>query len=147
MPTDVIITQLSESTDERGLSFSLTAENIGELIVKDVHIAAVRPGCVRGNHFHSKKSELITVVYRDEWSLHWDMGPGTSAHHRSFRGCGAVSIHVPLLWSHAIRNDGKSELWLFNATDMSFDRSLVGADQDAHARRGVEARKNIGIKD
>jgi dTDP-4-dehydrorhamnose 3,5-epimerase-like enzyme len=137
MPTDVTIVHLSESTDERGLSFSLTTESIGELIIKDVHIAAVRPGCVRGNHYHSKKLELITVVYKDEWSLHWDTGPETVVQCRSFSGCGAVTIQIPLFWSHAVKNNGRSELWLFNAADMSFDRSVVGADQDAHTRRVI----------
>jgi uncharacterized cupin superfamily protein len=33
--------------------------------VLDVHIASVRPGAARGNHYHSVKAELITVVYSD----------------------------------------------------------------------------------
>lgn len=137
MQTEMVITQLPESTDERGLSFSLSTEMIADLIVRDVHIAAIRPGHVRGNHYHAKKNELITVVYTDDWSLHWDTGLGTAVHSRSFSGTGAVSITVPLQWSHAVRNDGERDMWLFNITDMSSDRSQPAASQDAHSREVV----------
>jgi dTDP-4-dehydrorhamnose 3,5-epimerase-like enzyme len=137
MNADLVITQLPESTDERGFSFSLSEETIGDLTVRDVHIAAIHPGHVRGNHYHTKKSELITVVYMDAWSFHWDTGPDTPVNCRNFNGCGAISILVPLLWSHAVKNEGHKDLWLFNATDMSFNRSLPGSSQDAHTRKVV----------
>jgi len=105
--------------------------------MRDVHIAAIRPGHVRGNHYHAIKTELITVIYRDDWSLHWDTGPGTSVSSRIFKGHGAVGIRIPLLWSHAVKNDGKSDLWLFNVTDMSFDQSNPAARQDAPPRKIV----------
>jgi oxalate decarboxylase/phosphoglucose isomerase-like protein (cupin superfamily) len=137
MSTELTITQLPDSADKRGMSFSLPEEVIGDLAIKDVHVAAIHPGHIRGNHYHAKKSEIITVVYKDSWSLHWDTGLGTSVRSRKFQGRGAVSIHVPLLWSHAVKNDGSEDLWLFNVTDMSFDRSLPGSDQDALARKVV----------
>src|ERR1700729_751163 len=112
MPTDLVITQLPDSSDERGVSFSLPAETMAELTVRDVHLAAIHPGYVRGNHYHAEKTELITVVYSDNWSLHWDTGPGTSINSRDFSGCGAVSILFPLLWSHAVKNDGAQDIWL-----------------------------------
>lgn len=137
MLSEIIVTDLPESSDDRGFSFSLTASLIADLPIRDVHIAAVRPGCVRGNHYHAKKTELITVAYRDDWSLHWDTGPDTPVQSRTFGGQGAVSINIPFLWSHAVRNDGQKELFLFNVTDMSFDRSMSAADQDAIVRKVV----------
>ena len=119
----MVITQLPESTDERGVSFSLAAEKIAEFTIREVHIAALNPGHIRGNHYHAKRQELITVAYDGKWSLHWDTGPETETHCREFSGHGAVSICVPPLWSHAIRNDGSRELWLFNAADKSSDQS------------------------
>lgn len=137
MQTDVVIRQLPESSDQRGSSYSLTAEVIDDLTIRDVHIAAVHPGHVRGNHYHTKKTELITVVYADAWSLHWDTGPGTTVSSKNFGGSGAVTVSFPFNWSHAVRNDGSTDLWLFNVTDMSFDRSLTGASQDAPPRKVV----------
>lgn len=139
MPTELVITELADSTDERGLSFSLSPDTLSHLkTIEDVHLAAIKPGHVRGNHYHVKKSELITVVYQDAWSLHWDSGPGTAVMRRSFSGTGAVSIIVPRYWSHAIRNDGGKDVWLFNASDMAFDRTLPDpADRDAPRREVV----------
>jgi len=134
MNTDLTITQLPDSTDKRGLSFSLPTEIIEDLAVRDVHIAAVQTGHVRGNHYHAKKSELITVIYMNNWSLHWDTGAGTPVQCREFGGRGAVSIRFPLQWSHAIRNDGEKDLWLFNMTDTPFNSSIPSTSQDVHPR-------------
>lgn len=121
MPSDLIIQELQDSTDDRGASFSVPLEVLRHVeAVRDVHIAVVRPGHIRGNHYHARHAEIITVVYQDDWSLHWDTGAGTTVHNRSFTGCGAVSIVVPLHWSHAVKNDGGIDLWLFNASDLAF---------------------------
>jgi hypothetical protein len=121
MPSDLIIQELQDSTDDRGASFSVPLELLRHVeAVRDVHIAVVRPGRIRGNHYHARHAEIITVVYQDDWSLHWDTGAGTRVHNRSFTGRGAVSIVVPLHWSHAVKNDGGIDLWLFNASDLAF---------------------------
>lgn len=126
MPAELMITELPESTDQRGLSFSVPEETLGRLAeIRDVHIAAIGPGHIRGNHYHARKAELITVVYQDIWSLHWDTGPGTAVTKRHFPGRGAVSISVPLYWSHAVKNDGHKDLWIFVAADRSADRSSL----------------------
>lgn len=137
MPTDVVITQLPDTSDERGMSFSLSGETIARLTIRDVHLTAVRPGYVRGNHYHTQKIELITVIYSDDWSLHWDTGEGTPVQCRTFSGNGAVCVEFPFLWSHAVRNDGKQDLWMFNTNDRAFDPSDPNADQDAPPRKIV----------
>jgi len=137
MHSDVVFAPLPDLTDERGVSFSVPAQILYDLAVRDVHIAAVRPGHVRGNHYHEKKAELITVIYADDWSFHWDTGPDTAVSSQEFAGSGAFSIQVPLLWSHAVKNDGIKDLWLFNMTDMSFDPTQPGATLDAVTRKVV----------
>jgi dTDP-4-dehydrorhamnose 3,5-epimerase-like enzyme len=137
MPTDVVITQLPDTSDERGMSFSLPGETLARLTIRDVHLATVRPGYVRGNHYHTQKIELITVIYSDDWSLHWDTGAGTPIQFRTFSGSGAVTVEFPFLWSHAVRNDGKQDLWMFNTNDRAFDPMDPGADQDALPRKIV----------
>jgi dTDP-4-dehydrorhamnose 3,5-epimerase-like enzyme len=135
MDAEVIFMQLPDLTDERGLSFSIPAEILCELSVRDVHIASIQPGHVRGNHYHEKKTELITVIYSDRWTFHWDTGADTPVRSREFSGHGAFSIEVPLQWSHAVKNDGVRDLWLFNMTDMPFDPAQPGATLDVVVRK------------
>jgi dTDP-4-dehydrorhamnose 3,5-epimerase-like enzyme len=123
MSDEMVVIPLDESTDSRGLSFSILEDEIARIgAVRDVHIAAIRPGCTRGNHYHARRGELIAVVFRDAWSLHWDTGEETETYHRSFSGRGGVLIVPPLGWSHAVRNDGGVDMWIFAASDRPYDR-------------------------
>jgi oxalate decarboxylase/phosphoglucose isomerase-like protein (cupin superfamily) len=134
---NVVFTPLPDSSDERGVSFSLLSEVLDMMDkVRDVHIASVRPGAIRGNHYHSVKTEVITVAYFDAWSFYWDTGEGTEVRRRRFAGTGAVAAIVPLAWSHAVKNEGASDLWLFNASDVAFSRE-PGAVTDSHMREVV----------
>ncbi len=127
--TDLPVTPLPPSGDDRGLSFTLPdLSAIGP--VADVHVASIRPGHTRGQHYHARKGELIAVVYTDDWSLHWDTGPGTPTHHRTFTGSGGVLVAPPPHWAHAVRNDGRADLWIFVASDRPYDP----ADPDAFPR-------------
>lgn len=134
---EITFSSLPGSSDNRGLSFSLLSDVLGLMpAVRDVHIASVRPGSVRGNHYHAMKTEVITVVYTDAWSFYWDSGEGTEVQRRQFTGTGAVAVAVPLHWSHAVKNDGRTDLWLFNASDLAFVPG-PGASTDSHAREVV----------
>ena len=121
-PEELPLSALEDSSDGRGWSFSLDQERLSIMsAVKGVHIAAIRPGAVRGNHYHLERTELITVLFQDLWSLHWDTGEGTSTHHRRFDGSGAISLVPPAGWSHAVRNDGSTDLMIVAFNDKSFD--------------------------
>jgi hypothetical protein len=64
IPSELEFTFLNDSTDPRGQSVSLTPDELAVLSeVHDVHIAAIKPGSIRGNHYHLFRHELITVVY------------------------------------------------------------------------------------
>ncbi|TQM81404.1 dTDP-4-dehydrorhamnose 3,5-epimerase-like enzyme [Saccharothrix saharensis] len=124
--TDLPVTPLEAFGDDRGVSFTLAGLSaLGP--IADAHLASVRPGHTRGQHYHAHKGELMAVVYADTWSLHWDTGPGTPTHHRTFTGSGAVVVAPPPNWAHAVRNDGGTDLWLF----VGHDR----ADRDTHPRQ------------
>lgn len=121
-------------SDARGSSFSIPPGQLEFLGgACDMHVASIRPGHVRGNHFHAERRELIVVVHEDRWSLHWDRGPDTEVRSQAFSGAGAVAITVPPRAAHAIRNDGEELLWLVATTDAVFDP----ANPDSHPRRVV----------
>lgn len=135
---EVTFTALPDSSDARGASYSLLGDLIGSMKeVRDAHIASVRPGAIRGNHYHGVRNEIITVVFADAWAFYWDTGDGTAVHRRQFTGSGAVAIGVPQYWSHAVKNEGELDLWLFNLSDIDTNRES-GTASDAFTRRVVE---------
>jgi oxalate decarboxylase/phosphoglucose isomerase-like protein (cupin superfamily) len=116
------ISELSNSGDARGLSFTAPTEAI-EFVgrMADVHLASTKVGAVRGNHYHLRRREAIVVLPGSKWSFHWDEGDGSTPQHRQFDGGCAVLVKVSPGASHAVRNDGSETLWLVAISSESYD--------------------------
>lgn len=106
----VFVTPLAARTDLRGSSFGV---EIPFASVGECHVATIRPGAVRGNHFHLKRREVLIVLFADRWTLLWDDGEGTPVQSRAFEGSGAVLMDADPLCAHAVRNDGARDLQIF----------------------------------
>lgn len=121
--TEIIqITELSNSGDARGFSFTAPAEALAFVgRMADVHLASTMPGAVRGNHYHLRRREAIVVLPGAKWSLHWDDGDGSVAQHREFDGGRVVLVLVSPGASHAVRNDGDGNLWLVAISSETYD--------------------------
>jgi predicted RNase H-like nuclease len=111
----VRVHSLSASADARGHSYAVP---LAIAAVKECHIATIRPGAIRGNHYHTQRHELLVVLHSDRWTLLWDEGEGTAVESRSFEGTGAVLMDADPLCAHAVRNDGASELQIVSLGDV-----------------------------
>ena len=122
-PPDLIeFAALRDGGDARGDSFAPENSWGGFLKgVEDFHVMTVLPGNVRGNHYHTRRREILIVMYRGCWSFHWDSGEGQSPQRREFEGRGAVLIRISPGASHAVRNDGDEELYIAALADERFD--------------------------
>jgi len=108
----------------RGFSFTAPTEAlvfVGHM--SDIHLASTKPGAVRGNHYHLRRREAIVVLPGAKWSLHWDDGEASSTQHQSFDGSCAVLVLVSPGASHAVRNDGESDLLLVAISSETYDPS------------------------
>lgn len=113
---------LKDTGDERGSSFSLLPCWYEFLrSPRDIHLTSLKPTCIRGNHYHAKRREVLLVVYADRWSLHWDEGLGTKVQRKRFRGEGAVLVEIYPSASHAIRNDGTKDLYICGLSNLVYD--------------------------
>jgi oxalate decarboxylase/phosphoglucose isomerase-like protein (cupin superfamily) len=122
MTSKIQITELSNSGDARGYSFTAPAEALAFVgRMSDVHLASTKPGSVRGNHYHLRRREAIIILPGTKWSLHWDDGDGQPAQHRGFDGNLAVLVLVSPGASHAVRNDGDRDLWLAAISSETYD--------------------------
>jgi oxalate decarboxylase/phosphoglucose isomerase-like protein (cupin superfamily) len=110
----VRIQSLSAYSDARGDSYALP---LSLSSILDCHIATIRPGAIRGNHFHTHRRELLAVLYTDRCTLFWDEGEGTAVQSRTFEGAGAVLMDADPGCAHAVRNDGQAELQIVSLGD------------------------------
>ena len=118
----VRIVTIPDTGDHRGGSFALPDgwnRFLPNLV--DIHVTMIRPGQVRGNHYHARHKEILLVIYRDEWSFYWDSGAGTAIQERVFPGTGGVLIAVMPLASHAVFNSGKRDLFVAGLSDARHD--------------------------
>jgi len=116
------ITELKNCGDARGLSFTAPPEALAFVgRMSDVHAASIKPGAVRGNHYHLRRREAIVVLPGANWSLHWDEGEGATPQQRQFEGSSAVIVLVSPGQSHAVRNDGDCDLWLVAISSEAYD--------------------------
>jgi len=116
------ITELANSGDARGLSFTAPADALAFVgRMADVHLASTKSGAVRGNHYHLRRREAIVVLPGPKWSLHWDEGEASAPQHRDFNGGTAVLVLVSPGASDAVRNNGDDPLWLVAISSESYD--------------------------
>lgn len=122
MSEDIRIHLPAEFPDQRGLSFAFGGL-VGAVLGRpqDLHLATIRPGCLRGNHFHARRREVVVVLFQDRWQLVWDQGPDRDVQARVFEGCGAVAIEIPPNCSHAFHNTGGVDLLVASLTDGPYD--------------------------
>ena len=63
----------------------------------------------------------MVVLPGAKWSFHWDEGEGSAAEHRKFNGSQTVLILLSPGASHAVRNDGETDLWLVAISSETYD--------------------------
>lgn len=121
MTSGIEVNSQADAGDQRGLAFAVPEKAHAALGgVGDVHLMTVRPGAVRGNHFHERKCEVLVVLHQDEWELHWS-DPGGAPQRQTFRGAGGVSLTVQPGVAHAIRNTGAADLVVAGLSPLPFD--------------------------
>jgi dTDP-4-dehydrorhamnose 3,5-epimerase-like enzyme len=128
--------ELTEHGDERGSSYEISDGWIASgFVARDMHVTTTMPGCLRGNHYHVARREILIVTFTDRWSAYWDSGPDTDVRTAEFSGSGCVVLYVPRMVSHAIRNDGAARLHITAITDGPYDPEKP----DAFTRKVVTA--------
>lgn len=127
----VRILELKDQGDDRGSSFAPPIESIAFLTaVRNIHLTTLKPGYVRGNHYHARQREIIVVIHSDTWQFCWDTGVDTPRQTRRFSGCGAILLHIEPFASHSIENTGSRDLTILACSEQPYDPQ----DADVHPR-------------
>lgn len=121
----VVLETVTVHADERGFVLEpLTLDQIGRQ--RNVHLVQTLPGQIRGNHYHRKATEILTVVgpallrYRD----------GAAVEDVWIEDGKAVRFTFPPGVAHAIRNTGDRPNLLIAFTDREHDRQSPDVVRD-----------------
>lgn len=113
---------LDNEGDERGCSYNVPKSTLKFVRkIKDVHIATIVPGAIRGNHYHVGRNEVVLIWYYDSWILAWDQNGGTNKHTRAFIGKGIILIEIDMDISHAIKNIGRKDIFIIAFSNKEYD--------------------------
>ena len=108
------IKELEIHSDNRGWLVELLKANELEKPVKQLYIASIKPGCVRGNHYHSKRMEWFFIVAgKAELSLQ-DIKTKEKIHFKLSPKEPKVITIFPYI-AHAVKNIGKEIVYLVSA--------------------------------
>lgn len=108
------IKELEIHADNRGWLVELLKANQLEQSVKQVHVASIKPGCVRGNHYHSKRIEWFFIVAGEaELSLQDTKTKKKISFILSSKHPKVITI-FPYI-AHAVKNVGKKMVYLVSA--------------------------------
>lgn len=119
-PTVEVI-PLLDTGNYRGSSFSLPLDLLD--CSADSHIVTLKAGHVRGNHYHERRREILLVMHQDNWSMCWDTDLDTEIQRRSLMGSGTLIVKIETLASHAVVNDGTSDLTIVGLSNELYDAS------------------------
>jgi dTDP-4-dehydrorhamnose 3,5-epimerase-like enzyme len=97
----VIVDEIALHRDQRGVVFE-PLDEARLTTQRNVHVVLTEPGCIRGNHYHRKGTEVITVYGPALVRLRED----AELEERIVAEGQALRFTIPPGISHAVKNTG-----------------------------------------
>jgi dTDP-4-dehydrorhamnose 3,5-epimerase-like enzyme len=97
----VIVDEIALHRDQRGVVFE-PLDEVRLATQRNVHVVLTEPGCIRGNHYHRKGTEVITVYGPALVRLRED----AELEERIVAEGQALRFTIPPGISHAVKNTG-----------------------------------------
>lgn len=115
------------STDDRG--WAINPIQTQQPLLSDIHIVNLKPGIIRGNHIHHKKTEYICVL-GGKLTIAWKNQSGIAQQQDINADNESFFITIPPETAHACKNTGKTISYLVcytNSTSQEKDteRSII----------------------
>ena len=114
------VKKLEIHKDERGWLVELLKADELEEPVKQLHIASIKPGGVRGNHYHAKRIEWFFLVAGKARLVLVDIKTKKRVSFQLSEEKPQVITIYPDI-SHAVKNIGKKTAYLVSAQNDIFD--------------------------
>lgn len=120
---DIEIVTLENYGDIRGALYNILDTDLQFLDnIQNIHFGKIRPGSIRGNHYHYQSKEMLVIAYSDIWTLGWAEKDSVEVSIKEFTGSGAVLIKVNEGMVHSIKNTGEKDLEIIALSDRTFSK-------------------------
>ncbi|MBN2168434.1 MAG: cupin domain-containing protein [Actinobacteria bacterium] len=114
----VEIIQLNSDSDERGWVLRPFDDSVLETgRITNIHIVSIKPGSVRGNHFHRFQNEYVWVMTGTVELTALNNETGKKEAMIIEGETDGVMVKVPPGMTHAFKNTGDTNAYLFCASD------------------------------
>ena len=111
-------------TDHRGwVTNPIEAANIQNTLLGSIHIATMKPGTIRGNHFHPRSTEWL-LIFGGPARFYWQPHQQSPIHEELIHDSGPVLFEIPPKIEHAVVNCAENDIFLMAFSD-SDDRDTV----------------------
>lgn len=108
------VKKLKPHTEKRGWLVELLKAQQLEKPVKQIHVASIKPGCVRGNHYHFKMMEWAFVFGGKSELILQNVETKEKVRFRLSSENPQVITIFPYV-AHTVRNIGKEMVYLVSA--------------------------------
>jgi len=96
----------------------LSREHLGNL-----HVVSIKPGTIRGNHYHTSATEWI-LLCGGPAKIAWRSGDENSIHETNISGTEPALFEIPQNVEHAVLNNSKGDIYLVSFSN-SYKRGTV----------------------
>lgn len=116
------VKKLNVKIDERGwLTEVLSSSDIDNTDFGLIHLSTAKPGFIKGNHYHKRKTEWFCVIKGEGKLMLTDLK--TKEKQEIYLGEEDMKVvEIPPYILHSIENIGKEEMYLLAYVDESFDQ-------------------------
>jgi dTDP-4-dehydrorhamnose 3,5-epimerase-like enzyme len=111
-----LIKKLKTHSDQRGWLAEILRQDQIKRPIKQIYVASIEPGHIRGNHYHQKRTEWFFIVKGEGKLCLKDLKTKRKKVLKLSEKLKRV-IEVPPNTIHAIKNTGKETLFLVSAQD------------------------------
>jgi len=108
------IKDLGVHSDERGWLIEMLKENELKDKIRQIYVATIKPGCVRGNHYHLKRIEWFFIATGKAELILEDIETKEKVCFKLSSKRPKVITVFPKI-AHTVKNSGKETIYLVSA--------------------------------
>jgi len=115
------LVELKASGDHRGIAFRpISDEELQSKKIFNLHLVSLKPGAVRGNHFHQYQNEVI-CVFGSRCKVAAVNNKTGEREEETIEENKQVLLKIPTNVTHAVKNIGDKTLYLLCYSDKEYN--------------------------